>query len=244
MSLIHIIPTLSDNYTYLVENNSSCAIVDPGEADPVISYLKEKNLTPVAILLTHDHLDHYAGVSKIKESYDVKVFGNPGPRFADVDVKLHEGKVFEVVGERFEVIATPGHTMAHVVLFFPSLGVLFSGDTLFAMGCGRLFEGSPQDMLGSFKKLKRLPKETKVYAGHEYTKHNLAFARSVEKNNPKISERDERIRSMSCTMPFTLQEEFETNPFFRVDSQEIQANMGVSLETQVFAALRKLRDTF
>ncbi|MCH9631051.1 MAG: Hydroxyacylglutathione hydrolase [Chlamydiia bacterium] len=244
MSKIHIISTLTDNYTYLVENSSLCAVVDPGEAKPVLAYLKENNLTPIAILLTHDHLDHYAGVSEIKEAYDVKVYGNPGPRFSDVDVKLHEGKVFEVVGEKFEVIATPGHTMAHVVLYFPSLGVLFSGDTLFAMGCGRLFEGSPQHMLGSFEKLKRLPKETKVYAGHEYTKQNLSFAKSVEKGNVKISEREKRIGSKACTMPFTLEEEFETNPFFRVDSKEIQAGLKVSEEVHVFAALRKLRDNF
>lgn len=240
---VHILPILTDNYAYLVEQGFFCVIIDPGEADPILSYLKEKGITPKAILLTHDHSDHISGLNKIKEEYDIPVMGARGLKFANVDVELQEGR-YEVCQMIFDVIATPGHTMTHIVFYFPKIKTLFSGDTLFAMGCGRLFEGVASDMFQSFQKLKKLPKETKVYAGHEYTQRNLAFAKTVESKNVNLGIRESKIAGQTCTMPFTLQEEFDTNPFFRTKSKEIISNVKGEKEIEVFTILRKLRNDF
>lgn len=232
MTTIKTLKALSDNYIYVIEKDGNAAIVDPTDAMPVISFLRENELTPRAILLTHDHSDHTGGISDLQKEYDLEIFGNPGPRFKEVDMPLKGGAICQVIGEPFEVIATPGHTMDHIVYYFRKLGALFSGDTLFGMGCGRLFEGSAKDMFDSFQRLKRLPKETKVYAGHEYTHHNLAFAKTLFKGNEKLLAREKKIQNQSCTMPFTLEEEFETNPFF------------LAQDVETFKKYRELRDTF
>lgn len=223
---VHVIPALQDNYIYLLTDpqSNSAMIVDPGEADPILTYLDTHNLTLTHIFLTHHHWDHINGVPELRDKFSPEIIGpkKNEDQISNLTRPVVEGDQIEFGSALFKVIETAGHTMGHVVYFEPSQKILFSGDTLFAMGCGRLFEGSYDDMFASLQKIKALPKETQIYCGHEYTAHNARFALTVFPENQAIKERLQRIEEMRTkgehTMGFTLAEELMTNPFLMAEN--------------------------
>lgn len=249
------IPILKDNYvwTLIDKAKNAAVIVDPGDAAPVRDYLQTHGLTLAAILLTHHHWDHTNGVNDLKKLYDVPVFG-PREKIPSVTNNVNENDEVSVVNFplSFEVMAIPGHTLSHIAYYAP--GMIFCGDTLFASGCGRLFEGTAGEMYASLQKIAALPDSTHVYCAHEYTLNNLRFAALVEPTNQKIVERAKRVAALReknlPSIPDTLAEEKATNPFLRCDSPEIIASVeayaGRKLTdpVDVFAWLRKWKDEF
>ncbi len=224
---ITIIPALSDNYVYLLEaDNGEVAVVDPGEAGPVIEALDEKNLTLDYILSTHHHYDHIGGNTDLIGKYSAKLVGpaKEEARIPNMDIMLHEGDHLVFGSEEIEVLETPGHTRGHICYYLPETGAVFTGDTLFLMSTGRLFEGTPKQMWGSLQKIAALPDETEVYCAHEYTLDNGEFCLSVEPDNAALQKRMEKVRALRAdgkpTMPGNIGEEKETNAFLRARSAQ------------------------
>jgi hydroxyacylglutathione hydrolase len=223
-------------------------VVDPGEAQPVLDYLAREKLVLVAILATHHHADHVGGIAELRRNFDVPVFGPRNEPIATLTRPVGGGDTVKVaeLGVEFSVLDIPGHTRAHIAYY--GAGSLFCGDTLFACGCGRLFEGTAEQMYDSLGKLARLPDDTKVYCGHEYTLANIGFAKAVEPGNAALARREERDRKLReagrPTLPSTLAEEKATNPFLRcaepavVDSVNKYLGSRVSDPVRVFAAIR------
>jgi hydroxyacylglutathione hydrolase len=250
------IPLLRDNYGYLAvcEKTGVAAIVDPSEADPVAERIDKEKVDAQAILNTHHHRDHTGGNQGLLARRKLDVYGHlsDGKRIPGLTHPVDEGKEISIGEERGRVLFIPGHTTGHVAFLFGKN--LFCGDTLFTAGCGRLFEGTPQQMLDSLKKLKALPADTLVWCGHEYTENNLRFARTLEPNNLKLRERMERVAAARAekrsTVPSTMAEEIETNPFLRWDSAEIKDNLRKQFPdlelnpVSVFAKVRQLKDQF
>lgn len=176
----HVLPVLSDNYIFLIETNNSYICVDPAVSQPVIDFCKNKKLSH--ILITHHHHDHTGGVKELKKHFNCEVYGPEYDqhRIQDVDHWLKDQDEFELQGHQFKVIYTPGHTLGHIVYYSKTLKSLYCGDTLFRLGCGRLFEGTPEQMLNSLEKLKTLPIDTKIYCAHEYTETNLNFCKQYK----------------------------------------------------------------
>ena len=247
---------LRDNYAYLLvcEKSKAAAIIDPSEADPALNRIEQEDATLQAILNTHHHRDHTGGNQGILEKYPAEVYGHRSD-----DARIHgltrgvdEGDEVHIGELKGRVLFVPGHTTGHVAYLFENN--LFCGDTLFTAGCGRLFEGTPEQMHASLKKLAALPDNTKVYCGHEYTESNLRFAVSIEPRNPKLVSRFERVQGLRSrgapTVPSTMEEEKQTNPFLRCDSKEIHASLKSAdpharLDpVSVFAAVRKMKDSF
>ena len=225
------IPLLRDNYGYLIicEDTGEAAIVDPSEGEPVLERIAQENVRLSAILNTHHHHDHTGGNAALLASHPVRVYGhrNDRGRIPGLTNPLDDGDEIRVGNLRAQVRFIPGHTKGHVAYLFANK--LFCGDTLFVAGCGRLFEGTAEQMLTSLAALKQLPADTLVYCGHEYTQKNLEFALTLEPNNRKLGEKLDTVRSLRAqglaTVPSTMAEEIETNPFLRWDSQEIQATL-------------------
>lgn len=251
---IHAVPILDDNYVWLAEGEDrQCVIVDLGEAAPVLAAIEKRGLIPRAILLTHHHWDHTAGISGFLDRYQIPVFGPVAEAQTWVTEPKRDGDVFTVpdVGE-FRVLATPGHTLGHIVFY--SVGCVFTGDTLFSAGCGRLFEGTAAQMLASLDRIAALPADTQIYCGHEYTADSLRFAQFVEPNNPAIQDRVDEVarlrRDGRPTVPSSLALEKMTNPFLRVRAaglrEAILRHVGAGSMTDVdaFAALRRWKDDF
>jgi hydroxyacylglutathione hydrolase len=250
------IPLLRDNYGYLLvcEKTKQTAIVDPSEAEPVLRRVEQEQVPLAAILNTHHHRDHTGGNEGILAKQKVEVYGHKSDssRVPGLTHGVDEGDTVQIGEMKGRVFFIPGHTTGHVAYLFENN--LFCGDTLFTAGCGRLFEGTPEQMHASLSKLMALPDNTKVYCGHEYTESNLRFAMSVEPKNPKLVARFERVQGLrsrgASTVPATLEEEKQTNPFLRWDSKEIQAsvkaaNRNARLDpVSVFAAVRKMKDAF
>ena len=250
------IPLLRDNYGYLVvsEETGAAAVIDPSEAEPVLSRVEKEKVTLKAILNTHHHRDHTGGNSGILSHARLEVYGhkNDKDRIPGMTHPVNESDEITIAGLKARVLFIPGHTTGHVAYLFGRN--LFCGDTLFTAGCGRLFEGTAEQMLASLEKLMRLPEDTLVYCGHEYTEKNLEFALTVEPNNPKLSERMKKVRALRArglpTVPSTMAEEKETNPFLRWDSREIQENLKKRFPdlplnpVSVFAKVRQLKDEF
>ncbi len=253
---IHQIPLLRDNYGYLVvcEKTKQAAIVDPSEADPVLRRIEQERVEPVAILNTHHHRDHTGGNQGLLAIHKLKVYGHKSDqeRIYGMSDGVDEGATIQIGELKGSVFFIPGHTTGHVAYLFENN--LFCGDTLFTAGCGRLFEGTPEQMHSSLIKLMSLPDNTQVYCGHEYTESNLRFAMTVEGNNPKVAARYERVQGLrargTSTVPSTMEEEKLTNPFLRWDSKEIQASVKAAASgnradpVSIFAAVRKMKDAF
>ena len=302
---IHPIPAFEDNYIWLITHDQNAAVIDPGQAAPVIEYLEAHGLSLKAILLTHHHYDHIDGAQTLRERYACPVFG---PKMHEIDTLVQsEGDSIDLSGdglERWQVIATPGHTLDHLAYFSPSsppehlekpsragggqeapqrisetyqvdrrgvsedatqpsaraVGfsrcspVLFCGDTLFGAGCGKLFEGTAEQMQSSLAKIRALPDDTLMYCGHEYTEDNLRFATLAEPDNADIQQRIATARTQRArhepTLPSTLALEKATNPFLRWDNAELRRNTAQHIQASLdspadtFAAVRAWKDAF
>ena len=249
-----LVPARSDNYVYLLHDADSgaTAVVDPGEAAPVIAALDARGWKPSHIINTHHHGDHIEGNEAVRSKYGCTLVGpkSETARISGMDVTLAEGDSFEFAGHKAEIFETPGHTLGHIAFFFPDSDILLSGDTLFVLGCGRVFEGTMEQMWDSLKKLRALPASTRIYCGHEYTQSNARFALSVDGGNPKLKAQAaeiDRLRSEGKpTVPSTLGEELETNPFLRADFPALAAAIGMegADPVAVFTEIRRRKDNF
>lgn len=241
---------LEDNYTYILSWDSDALVVDPGDAHPVLELLDQENLKLVNVLLTHHHADHTGGVETLKKKTDCTIIGPVDDRIAALDRSVDDGEELIFGPFSIEVLATPGHTKPHVVYFFRDLHLLFTGDLLFSGGCGKLFEGSPQEMWNSLEKVMALPDDTAIYCGHEYTVKNLEFAHHIEPENAEVSARLEQAKKLISegkpTIPSTLADEKRINPFLRAHCQSLRdvLNMPEADPVTVFAHLRELKDHF
>ena len=255
MIKVEPIPAFSDNYIWLVTTNEGSIVIDPGDANPVIEYLsKNKDLTLNSILLTHHHYDHSGGIEDLRKRYDLKVFG-PNNQIKSVDHRVVEGNEILVNGLIFKIIEVPGHTLDHIAFYNDDDDdpILFCGDTLFAAGCGRVFEGTFDQMYESLLKLKKLPENTIVYSGHEYTTANLMFANHVEPLNKNIRDSLSKVQELRSknipTLPTSIKEEKLINPFLRCDDESLQIIMRKKFNTDlselnIFSALREWKDNF
>lgn len=246
------IPAFSDNYIWMLERDGRAAVVDPGDANPVLAALEALGVALDTIIITHHHFDHTGGVKALKAETNCRVIGPNNPKIEGVDQPLIDGDAAHVLGYSFAVLEVPGHTLDHIALYCEDESVLFCGDTLFVGGCGRVFEGTFPMMQSSLSKLAALPPETAVYCTHEYTLANLAFARKVEPNNEDLLahiNECERMRAKAVpTVPSTIGRELEINPFLRWDSPGIiaQLNQEGRFEggspAEIFGAVRAWKD--
>ena len=237
---IEIIKCLQDNYSYLLiekENNYAC-VIDPSESGPIIKYIENNNIKLKFILNTHHHFDHVGGNKNLKKKYNSKVIGfkKDKDRIPEIDICLDDKEIWK--NEKFEakVYHIPGHTSGHICYHFFNQNILFTGDTLFSLGCGRIFEGTYKEMFESLNKLKKLPIDTKIYCGHEYTLKNSKFCEKYEENNKnlkkKIIEIEHKLKNNLPTVPWTIEEELACNIFLRAKN------------LQDFSKLRDLKDNF
>ena len=253
------VPAFRDNYLWLIHDGVHAAVVDPGDAGPILQALAANSLTLTAILLTHHHADHIGGVPELLGRFSVPVFGPRNEAIPSITVPLGEGDQVAVPGLdlAFSVLDVPGHTKGHIAYVCETPGAhwLFCGDTLFAGGCGRLFEGTPAQMADSLAKLARLPEDTRVFCAHEYTLANLRFALAVEPGNAVLRERAERENAKrargEATVPTTIGLERATNPFLRYRETEIRDRLVAAGRLApgaeplaTFTALREWKNTF
>ncbi|MFM9970087.1 MAG: hydroxyacylglutathione hydrolase [Burkholderiales bacterium] len=248
------VPAFQDNYLWVMRQGTNAVLVDPGDAKPVLDYLETEKLTLVAILVTHHHADHIGGLPEILDRFKVPVYGPRDERIAAITHRVGEKDQVSLpeINAKFEVIEVPGHTRAHIAYYGEHS--LFCGDTLFACGCGRMFEGTPPQMWGSLKKLAALPGNTKFYCAHEYTMANIAFAKAVEPANQALAQRalrDAALREKNIpTVPATIGEEIATNPFFRCEEPEVIAAASTRLgrapvdAAETFGAIREWKNKF
>ena len=245
---------LSDNYGFLVhdEKSGATAAIDAPDAGAIRAALAHTGWTLSHILVTHHHSDHTDGIAPLKAEFKASVIGPEAEagRIGGLDRTVSEGDRVSVGSLEFEVLETPGHTLGHVVYFERQSKSLFSGDALFSLGCGRMFEGTPGPMWKGLAALRDLPDETLVYCGHEYSAANAAFAVSIDPDNPALKNRATEIaelrRKSKPTVPFNLGEDKTANPFLRADASELAATMSLSASdpAAVFAAIRKAKDNF
>jgi len=254
MVKIESIEAFTDNYIWLVTTNEGSIVIDPGESSNVINYLDNNQLDLKAIFITHHHFDHTGGIDEITSYYPVNVFG-PINNVETINKRLKDGDRVSIIGIDFEIIEIPGHTLDHIAYFSENNGnpILFCGDTLFAAGCGRVFEGTFEQMYESIIKLKNLPINTKIYCGHEYTLSNLEFAKEAEPFNQDTLSRYNNVLKLrekgTPSIPSLLSTELKTNPFLRCDNKEVQENISTKFKTtkeskEIFKALRLWKDNF
>ena len=237
---VEIIPCLQDNYSYLIidDNNNSACVVDPGEAKPIVDYLKNKNIKLRYILNTHHHFDHIGGNEYLKKKFGSIVVGFKKDinRIPEIDVLLEDNQIWKAENFEAKIIHIPGHTSGHICFHFFQEKLVFTGDTLFSLGCGRIFEGTYKEMFESLNKIKSLPEETKVYCGHEYTLSNLKFCTKYNPENQNLKKKIENIKKKISdglpTIPSTIKEELECNIFLKIKDLE------------GFSKLRDLKDNF
>ena len=258
MLRIDALPAFADNYIWLLQDDQSrrCAVVDPGDAAPVQAWLDaHAGWTLEAILTTHHHADHVGGVAALKAKTGARVFGPSQESIPALDQALGDGQRIQVLGLDFEVIDVPGHTLGHIAYFHDdALPWLFCGDTLFAAGCGRLFEGTPRQMFDSLGRLAALPDATEVYCAHEYTLSNLRFAAAVEPENPQIAARVAQVTQWRAegriSLPSQIGLERQTNPFLRCGEASVEKTLDQRCGPQArtscesFAALRSWKNSF
>ncbi|MGE4062591.1 MAG: hydroxyacylglutathione hydrolase [Rhodospirillaceae bacterium] len=251
---IRQIPVLSDNFVYLAREPRSGAVaaVDPAVAEPVLAEANRLGWTITHILNTHHHPDHVGGNMEIKEATGCVIVG-PGhdpDRIPGMDVQVMDGDVYALGEEKAEVFFVPGHTRGHIAYWFKDSDALFCGDTMFSIGCGRLFEGTPQQMWASLKRLRALPPSTRIYCAHEYTESNIRFAVTVDPQNEALRKREKEVKALRAagkySVPSLLGEEQAANPFLRADAPELAAAMGMAGRdpVDVFAEVRRRKDVF
>ena len=237
---VEIISCLKDNYSYLVidkDNNSAC-IIDPSESEPIIEIIEKKKVNLKFILNTHHHYDHVGGNEILKKKFGAKIiaFKDDKNRIPFVDILLEDNEIWKNLNFEFKVFHIPGHTSGHICFYFYKDNIVFSGDTLFSLGCGRIFEGTYEQMYYSLNKFKELPKETKVYCGHEYTLQNSVFCATYDKNNDELNKKILEVKSKRDrnlpTIPSTIGEELACNIFLRAKN------------LKDFSKLRDLKDNF
>ena len=248
-----IIEALSDNYIYAIQPASdpkNIRIIDAGEAEPVIAFLEENNLNLKTIYITHHHFDHTNGIKALKEKYNCNVIG---PEYEKAFIKrmdkgLKENDRFTDAGIKFQIFHLPGHTSGHIGYYLPEEKIFFSGDTLFSLGCGRIFEGTAEEMWHSLKKIRDLPDDTQIYAGHEYTLSNAEFVLSVlgETNALKAFLKNcmQRLDQGHSTYPTTVAEQKEFNPFFMADQKQFSEIFSEDSTIETFKNLRLKKDNF
>jgi len=237
---IQIIPCLQDNYSYLIidEESKIACVVDPSEADPIIKYLENTQIKLEFILNTHHHYDHVGGNQKLKEKYGASVVGYEGDkeRIPGIDILVNDQETWIYKNFKAKIIHIPGHTLGHICFYFYKDESVFTGDTLFSLGCGKIFEGTHTQMFNSLMKLKELPKSTKVFCGHEYTLQNSNFCMAHDANNEnlkaKLNDIKIKLKAGLSTIPSTIKDELECNIFLRSNNVE------------TFSKLRDLKDNF
>ena len=237
--LVETIRCLEDNFSYiLIDQNKNACVIDPSEPVPIINFVEKNNIKIKYILNTHHHFDHIGGNKEIKKKYNAKIvaYKNDLHRIPDVDISLKNNQIWTAENFKSKIIHIPGHTNGHICFFFENEKIAFTGDTLFSLGCGRIFEGTYEEMFSSLKKLKELPKETKIYCGHEYTLKNSEFCLKYDKNNKrlqkKINEIKNKVNNNIPTVPSTIDDEIACNIFLRAKT------LGE------FSKLRDLKDNF
>ena len=245
---------LTDNYAYVISDNDSktIGVVDPSEAGPVISFLEKQNLKLNYVLNTHHHFDHIGGNMELKKKYKAKIVGFNGDkhRIPGIDITLKDNEKWTFGNSSVKILHIPGHTLGHICFFFESEKIAFTGDTLFSLGCGRIFEGDHKQMLKSLNRLKKLPEETKIYCGHEYTCKNAMFCIKYDGENVYLKKKFEKIKKLRSdnlpTIPTSLKDELNSNIFLRCDQNDLKMklNMQNQEDLQVFKKVRDLKDSF
>ncbi|CAN1123605.1 Probable hydroxyacylglutathione hydrolase 2, chloroplastic [Linum perenne] len=252
---IELVPCLRDNYAYLLHDadTGTVGVVDPSESVPIIDALTKKNRNLTYILNTHHHYDHTGGNEELKARYGAKVIGAgvDRERIPGIDIVLNDGDKWMFGSHEVLVMETPGHTRGHISFYFPGSAAIFTGDTLFSLSCGKLFEGEPEEMHASLKKITSLPDDTKIFCGHEYTLSNSKFAMSIEPNNESLEAYTAEVahlRSKSLpTIPTTLKVEKACNPFLRTSSTEIRRSLKIpetASDSEALGAIRRAKDNF
>ena len=237
---IEILKCLQDNYSYLIidETNKNACVIDPGESIPIINFVENNNIKLKYILNTHHHYDHIGGNLELKEKYGSKIvaFKNDKSRIPEIDVLVQNNQIWKADNFEAKIYHTPGHTSGHIVFYFFNEKKIFTGDTLFSLGCGRIFEGTYKEMFNSLNKIKKLPKETKIYCGHEYTLQNSNFCIQQDPKNSKLKDKiikiKKKLENGLPTLPTILSEEIECNIFLKANNIE------------TFSKLRDLKDNF
>ena len=248
------IPCLSDNYAYIIIDKSSnlVGVIDPSEALPIINFLKKKKLKLNYILNTHHHFDHVGGNLDLKEIYKAKIVGfvSDKHRIPGIDIVVEDNQKWMFGDSQAKVLHIPGHTLGHVCFYFEKEKIAFTGDTLFSLGCGRIFEGDHNQMLNSLSKIKALPKDTMIYCGHEYTYKNAEFCMKYDNGNINLKNKFEKIKKLRSsnlpTIPSSLEEELKSNIFLRCDQNELKIKLNMKNEDdfKVFRKVRDLKDDF
>ena len=250
---INIVPCLQDNYSFVIHDTktNTVAVVDPSEFEPVNNFIEKKFKKIDYILNTHHHFDHTGGNLDLKKKYKSKIIGSKKDekRIPGIDIKLIDKENFKLGNIDFKIFFIPGHTSGHVCFYSENEKVVFTGDTLFSLGCGKVFEGTHLEMLKSLNLIKKLPKDTKIYCGHEYTQKNLDFCIKYDINNKLVEKKKwifSRLLKKQPTIPVTIKEESNTNIFLRCDSSEVKKSLDMenSTELEVFKKLRDLKDVF
>ena len=251
---IDIIPCLQDNYSFVVHDTKTdtVAVVDPSEFEPVNNFIEKKLKKIDYIFNTHHHFDHTGGNLDLQKKYKTRIVGSKKDekRIPGIDIKLSDNENFKLGCIDFKIFYIPGHTNGHVCFYAKDERVIFTGDTLFSLGCGRVFEGTHLEMLNSLNLIKRLPIDTLIYCGHEYTQKNLDFCIKYEINNNRLEEKKEwvisKLSKKEPTIPVTVKEELSTNIFLRCDVLAVKKSLGMenSSEAEIFKKLRDLKDSF
>jgi hydroxyacylglutathione hydrolase len=251
---IEIVSFLNDNFSYIIheDNTGIVGVIDPSEFYPIDELISKKYKKIDFILNTHHHFDHVGGNKKIKEKYKSKVVGSKidKNRIPEIDILLSDNDSFKFGTLIFKIMFAPGHTSGHICFYCEEEKIIFTGDTLFSLGCGRIFEGSYKQMFNSLNIIKKLPKETNIYCGHEYTKKNLEFCLKYDKNNEGLNNKkiwiEKRLQDRLPSIPVSLGSELSNNIFFRCDDLSVKKNLGMqnSSEEEIFKKLRDLKDSF
>ena len=251
---IEIIPCLNDNYSYLIKDDqtNTVAIIDPSEFGPCDEKINQKYKKLDFILNTHHHFDHVGGNTELKKKYSSKILGfeKDKKRIPSIDVLLKDDQEFRIGSLNFRTIFIPGHTLGHIAFYLEKEKIVFTGDTLFSLGCGRIFEGTYQQMFDCLNKIKSLPGEIEIYCGHEYTNNNLEFCLKFNPNNNYLKEKEKiikaKIKEKKPTIPTTIKDEIQTNIFLRYDDLDVKntLNLKNAPDLEIFKKLRDLKDNF